>query len=215
MKDWNLHYKEQIYPLQDKILDIMRHLNLPFYLTGGTLLHRFLYNYRYSDDLDFFVNAHDNFNELKRLVLMGLKNLSYKIVYQSDDFLSIFVEDKMKVDYVNDIPFYFGENIKRDFYPRTDNVRNILSNKITCIQSRMQPKDLIDIWVIWRENKQLDWSEIFTASQSKAAGIYPPYIAKLISTFPHSALSQIKFVKSKYELLFIDELQALIDSLLL
>lgn len=192
----------------------MKLLDLPFYLTGGTVLHRFYYNYRYTDDLDFFVNDYKNFDELKKEVFWGFKNLKYEIINQSKDFLSIIVEQKLKIDFVNDIPFYFGQYVNKDFYPKIDNVLNILSNKITCLQSRMQPKDLIDIWVIWRENKPINWKEIFTASQSKASGIYPPEIAHLISTFPNKELEQIKFVKSKYSELFINELPELTESIL-
>ncbi len=214
MTELNLFYEETLYPLQDKVLARMKELDLPFYLTGGTLLHRFYYNYRYSDDLDFFVKGYDNFEELKKKVLTGLKYFQYEITNQSDSFLSIFVENKLKIDFVNDIPFYYGEINKNDIYPRIDNILNILSNKLTCLQSRMQPKDLVDIWVIWRENKSIDWKKIFTVSQSKAAGIYPPQIAHLISTFPDSELNQIKFVKKEYSKLFINELPQLIESIL-
>lgn len=66
---------------------------------------------------------------------------------------------------------------------------------MTCLQSRMQAKDLIDIWIIWRENNPIDLREMFTASQSKTVGMYLPEIARLISIFPNRELNQIKFVK--------------------
>ncbi|MBP7654710.1 hypothetical protein KA977_14915 [Candidatus Dependentiae bacterium] len=59
----------------------------------------------------------------------------------------------------------------------------------------MQAKDLIDIWIIWRENNPIDLREMFTASQSKTVGMYLPEIARLISIFPNRELNQIKFVK--------------------
>ena len=214
MKELNSYYEKTLYPLQDKVIEIMKYLDLPFYFTGGTLLHRFYYNYRYSDDLDFFVNGVDDFQSLKNKILMNFKKIQYQIINQSDNFLSIFADKVLKVDFVNDIPFYYGKYNTNDIYPRLDNIMNILSNKITCLQSRMHPKDLIDIWVIWRENKPIDWKEIFSASQSKAAGIYPPEIARLISTFPNKELKQIKFVKSEYEHLFLKELPDLIESLI-
>ncbi len=55
------HYKGKLYPIQDGVIKIVRDLNLPFYLTGGTALSRFYFNHRYSDDLDFFVNDDPNF----------------------------------------------------------------------------------------------------------------------------------------------------------
>ncbi|MCA0389565.1 MAG: hypothetical protein LCH52_13835 [Bacteroidetes bacterium] len=44
-------YTENLYPLQDGVLKIVRDLRIPFYLTGGTALSRFLFNHRYSDDI--------------------------------------------------------------------------------------------------------------------------------------------------------------------
>ena len=50
------YYLDKLYPLQDKILDVIEQLKLDFYLTGGTALSRCYLQHRYSDDLDFFVN---------------------------------------------------------------------------------------------------------------------------------------------------------------
>jgi hypothetical protein len=47
--------------LQDKFLNWWTSLNLPFYLTGGTALGRYYLGHRYSEDLDFFVNADPNY----------------------------------------------------------------------------------------------------------------------------------------------------------
>ena len=51
-KDYN-----RLYLLQDKFFKLWVHLDLPFYLTGGTALGRFYLNHRYSEDMDFFVYA--------------------------------------------------------------------------------------------------------------------------------------------------------------
>ena len=55
------YYKGKLYPIQDGVFKIVRDLNLPFYLTGGTALSRFYFDHRYSDDLDFFVNDDPDF----------------------------------------------------------------------------------------------------------------------------------------------------------
>jgi hypothetical protein len=57
-----IDYRE-LYKIQDGFLDIVFALNNTFYLTGGTALHRFYYNYRYSDDLDLFTSADPLFGE--------------------------------------------------------------------------------------------------------------------------------------------------------
>jgi len=44
----------KLYELQNMVLDEVFKTTKSFYLTGGTALHRFYYDIRYSDDLDFF-----------------------------------------------------------------------------------------------------------------------------------------------------------------
>ncbi|MGI5097497.1 nucleotidyl transferase AbiEii/AbiGii toxin family protein [Treponema socranskii] len=48
------YYEENLYGLQNGVLNIVKNLDVPFYLTGGTALSRGYYHHRYSDDLDFF-----------------------------------------------------------------------------------------------------------------------------------------------------------------
>ena len=47
-------YEENLYRLQDGVLNIVKNCGTPLYLTGGTALSRAYYRHRYSDDLDFF-----------------------------------------------------------------------------------------------------------------------------------------------------------------
>jgi len=46
----------KLYELQDRVLKIVFETEHEFYLTGGTCLHRFYVDKRYSDNLDFFTN---------------------------------------------------------------------------------------------------------------------------------------------------------------
>lgn len=56
------YYNNILYPLQDRITPLFK--DSPFYLTGGTALSRGYYNHRYSDDLDYFVNDHPDFQRI-------------------------------------------------------------------------------------------------------------------------------------------------------
>ena len=47
------YYEENLYPLQDGVMNILAHSDTDFFLTGGTALSRAYYNHRYSEDLDF------------------------------------------------------------------------------------------------------------------------------------------------------------------
>ena len=61
MSPLDAFYVENLYPLQNGVLQIVDKLGSPFYLTGGTALSRGYYDHRYSDDLDLFVNQNDDF----------------------------------------------------------------------------------------------------------------------------------------------------------
>ncbi|MBI5746396.1 MAG: nucleotidyl transferase AbiEii/AbiGii toxin family protein [Nitrospirae bacterium] len=53
------YYAKVLYPIQNKVIGFFK--DTPFYLSGGTTLSRGYYNHRYSDDLDYFVNDHQDF----------------------------------------------------------------------------------------------------------------------------------------------------------
>jgi hypothetical protein len=61
----NLYKKDysKLYLLQDRFFNWWIPSGLPFYLTGGTALGRFYLNHRYSEDMDFFVNADSDFQK--------------------------------------------------------------------------------------------------------------------------------------------------------
>ncbi|MDD4310358.1 MAG: nucleotidyl transferase AbiEii/AbiGii toxin family protein, partial [Candidatus Cloacimonetes bacterium] len=48
-----------LYKLQDRAIAELKEVLDGFYLTGGTALDRFYLHHRYSEDLDFFINAAD------------------------------------------------------------------------------------------------------------------------------------------------------------
>ena len=56
MHESEAYYEEILYPLQNGVLTTLAACEAPFYLTGGTALHRHYFGLRYSEDLDLFVN---------------------------------------------------------------------------------------------------------------------------------------------------------------
>lgn len=56
MHESEAYYEEILYPLQNGVLTTLAACEAPFYLTGGTALHRHYFGFRYSEDLDLFVN---------------------------------------------------------------------------------------------------------------------------------------------------------------
>jgi len=161
MKSVAEFYEERLYPLQDGVLKIVRDLNLPFYLTGGTALSRHFLHHRFSDDLDLFVNADDRFTvyvEQFTAVFQGKRSaFPFSIVEDSlvsaPSYAGIHVAGygtELKIDFVNDILSHFGEFEIVERLGRLGSWRNILSNKISAL-SRFTEKDYIDVWALLKK----------------------------------------------------------------
>lgn len=90
---------DELYALQDRVLQIVFSEETPFYLTGGTALHRFYCNARYSDDLDFFMNGQSYFyDEVKEIIYRLKKLFDLEIMIYTKDFLRIKIE-QLKIDF--------------------------------------------------------------------------------------------------------------------
>jgi len=158
------YYQNTLYPLQDKVLEIIGRLPVGFYLTGGTALSRAYLHHRYSDDLDFFVNGVSDFKVQVNTVIKALADagiLSDTSV-ADDGFARVFVfdgESSLKIDFVNDVSIRCGSPICTPLFVRTDNLNNILSNKVTAL-GRYSVKDVVDIVYIC-ESLKFNW-EIIT-----------------------------------------------------
>ena len=191
----NTYYKEELYPLQDKVLAAINAINSPFYLTGGTALSRCYFNHRYSDDLDLFVNKDAAFVEnAEKIIALLEKSHNIMINAKSKTFYSVQLDNKLKIDLVDDIAAHFGSLNKHAIYSKIDNPLNILSNKISAVISREEPKDAVDIWIVTK-NIDIYWKQIFVDVASKAVGIFPPNVAAKLDTFPLELLEQIKWVE--------------------
>ena len=184
------------------MIKIVRDLKLPFYLTGGTALSRFYFNYRYSDDLDFFVNKDPHFKDYVRLFSgyfetppPGIKckiNTERIIITENYAQFFIFQEDaEMKIDFVNDISLRYDDVVISEKLGRIDSLKNILTNKISALY-RFEIKDYVDIWCI-SKNYIFNWRDIIKESKRKEASIDPLEIINLFRTFPFEKLDLIKW----------------------
>lgn len=204
-KPYREYYKE-LYVIQDAVFKSVEAYD--FYLTGGTALSRFYLNHRYSDDLDFFVHQKEDFLADVREIIATLKphfNLETRLM--TGDFAQFFIhtdefhkkyqeqfQAKLKVDFVNEreIP-HFGELNCFESFSRVDNLRNMLSNKITAI-TRLEPKDVADIWFISKK-LSFKWDEIIREADQKEA-IEELMVFDLLKTFPVYMFKQIRWTKS-------------------
>jgi predicted nucleotidyltransferase component of viral defense system len=191
-----IYYLDKLYPFQDKILKIVEQLDLDFYLTGGTALGRCYLNHRYSDDLDFFVNGHDDFKKQCNTAITELrKRWVCDVSATSDTFVRIFVQMEdvnLKLDFVNDVPCHFGNIQRSSIFHRIDSWRNILSNKI-CALSRLEVKDIADI-VFLAKNKVFEWEVIIAEAKEKDLWVEPLEICRTIDQFSSDLFKTIKWI---------------------
>lgn len=141
-----------LYRLQDKVLSIVFSVETGFYLTGGTCLHRFYQEQRYSDGLDLFSNDNLLFRDDVRLIRRALDHaaLHLDVVVDSRDFVRLLVADMLKVDLVNDRGYRVGGSVRAGGNIVLDNIDNIGANKICALLGRDDPKDIFDLYTIFR-----------------------------------------------------------------
>ena len=191
------YYLDSLYPLQDKVLGVIERLELDFYLTGGTALGRCYLAHRYSDDLDLFVNNNDNFKKECGIAIDALKS-SWKcdVAATSETFARIFLQQDnttLKIDFVNDVPYHYGDIERSTIFHRIDNWRNILSNKL-CAISRLEAKDIADI-VFIAKKFEFEWEAIVSEAREKDVWVDPIELCRIISQFPAKQLDTIKWIK--------------------
>ena len=177
----------KLYQTQDKILLALTPVLASFYLTGGTALGRFYLNHRYSEDLDFFLNKSDTFHSsiknIEKVLISKFSVLKHEsIVY--DDFVRYYIEDEemvFKTEFVNDIAYRCGvPNIYK--YGFIDTPLNILTNKLTAIVGRDEPKDIFDIYAL-AQHYMFNWLEVFGEAKNKAI-INEIEVEQRIKSFP-------------------------------
>lgn len=185
---------QELYRLQDIALDAVFSLGNAFYLTGGTALHRFYYNLRYSNDLDFFASNDRLFTENVNEILDSFEksNYPYKRILHSRDFQRILFYGTLQLDFVNDYVHREGKSKISGIY-RIDNVINILANKLGAIVNRDEEKDIFDLFSIATQESFL-WSDILTVA-SKKNHLQRESLIERIKTFPLQWLNNIQYVK--------------------
>ncbi len=206
-----IDYKK-LYALQDKVLKLIFSQEQEFYLTGGTCLSRFYQEKRYSDDLDFFTNNSARFGfAVKNIKAKLLEEFSLIVEVESKDFIRFKVEDLLQLDFVNDRVSRYKDVVVLDNGYIIDNIENILSNKLTAVIGRDNPKDIFDIYLICKFYT-FDWKEILDASLTKATFSHEDLIVRLKS-FPQVLFKSINVIDVDFLRSFADEFPLIIEEI--
>ena len=191
-------YTTVLYPIQDKVLAAIALAETGFYLSGGTAASRGYLSHRFSDDLDLFVNDSREFRLWAGRVIQSVadkRGWTTRVLLQEERFVRLVVsiaEVDLKVEMINDVPAHCGTLIEHPFLGRLDSPENILANKVTAALDRQEPKDFADIWGFCKING-LSLTEAIENADSKAAGVFPADLARLLCSVTEADYEVIRW----------------------
>ncbi len=214
-------YFKLLYPFQDQVLNVIRQVNTGFYLTGGTAASRGYLQHRFSDDLDFFVNDDDRFGLWVERLIQTLSQTNQawqcQVLMKEERFARLNLTTsklQLKIEMVNDVPARVGSVQEHPILGRLDTAENILANKVTALLDREEPKDLADIWAFCcRMNLSLQ--DAITHAESKAAGVFPADLARLLCSATVEGWQVIRWIEAPPVEQFLEQLNSLGEQLLL
>ena len=204
-------FYNNLYAVQDDLMEMVQDQEVDFYLTGGTALSRCYLNHRYSDDLDFFVNEAPDFKKQTERVVSAIRQagMQIEIGTASESFLRITVlkdEVSLKIDFVNDVIYHYGDFEAAHFFNKIDSWRNILSNKLSAV-SRLEPKDIVDLLFIAKKFA-FEWPDIMAEAKNKDLWVEPLNVSRIIKEFPVKLFDTIKWIiPADQKVLDIERLQ--------
>jgi predicted nucleotidyltransferase component of viral defense system len=144
-------------PLQKTIFDafITSEFSRGFYFTGGTALSVFHLGHRYSEDLDFFSEEDFDTAQIQKFVSqLGKKlDMPYKFTKRYDVRIVEF-EKRGKLLIKLDFNWYPYKRIEKGLLYRNfpiDGLRDIATNKLTCVRDRTEAKDFVDLYYLLRK----------------------------------------------------------------
>lgn len=213
-------YFDVLYPYQNRILKIIRAADTGFYLTGGTAASRGYLNHRFSDDLDLFVNDKSEFSLWAERVIHALEQAGagkITVNLKEERFVRLSLQEgeiSLKIEMVNDVPAHTGPIHDHPLLGRLDNPKNILSNKITALLDREEPKDLADVWGFCCL-MSLSIQEAIADAQSKAAGVFPADLARVLCSASRADWEVVRWVDAPPVETYLSQLTQLGESLLL
>ena len=214
-------YFNKLYPLQDSFLSVIQKIDQKFYLTGGTVVSRVYLHHRFSDDLDFFVNDIPEFNLWVDRILNAVaksKEWELDISLREERFARCLIIDidkevELKLEFINDVPSHIGLIRNHPILGRIDSPENILANKVTAIVDRNEPKDIVDIWGFCTK-MGLSLSKAIKNAGSKAAGIFPLEVARILYIAEKQNFSIIKWIEMPNFNTLIQDIKKIADKLI-
>jgi hypothetical protein len=214
------HFFDRLYPLQDEVLRVLSATDTGFYLGGGTAASRGYLKHRFSDDLDLFVNDQSSFGLwADRYVdrLGARSDWTLRVLLREARFVRVEVTSALvtlKIEMINDVPAHVGAVSIHPVLGRLDSAENILANKLTALADRDEPKDLADVWGLCCR-LGLPLSRALEDAGSKAAGLFPPDLARRMLSASRADWDLIRWIDAPDPDHFLADLRRLGEELAL
>jgi predicted nucleotidyltransferase component of viral defense system len=168
--------------------------------------------------LDYFVNDDQRFSLwVERIIQALTRQWKCDVLQKEERFARLDLHQNdlaLKIEMINDVPARVGETKTHPLLGKVDSAENILANKVTALLAREEPKDLADIWGFCCQ-MHLSLQAAITDAQSKAAGIFPADLARVLISAEKADWESIRWIQAPPAETFITQLHQLGESLLL
>ncbi len=160
------------------------------HLGGGAVLSGVHLRHRLTRDLDLFVHDRVSHRELVR----GLPGLAAEagsalsIVRDGGDFVRYRMDDDFELDVIYDALSDLEPTERFDGVV-VESLADLRANKLTCLLSRSEPRDLVD--VLFLERAGHDPLQDLEPALAKDAGMDPAVLAWLLASFPLRPMPQM------------------------
>lgn len=175
-----------------QLLDFIRSVQHPSCrLSGGAVLSGVHLRHRLSNDLDFFCDTREIVRELLRSCAERSEETGaqFSLIRDGGTFirarLSLSSSDGTIIDiaYEPSAPLAPRESIEGIV---VDSLKDLRANKITCLLSRQEPRDLVDLYFLDRLGQGPE--NFLQDALRKDAGVDPGVLSYLLRSFPVSPM---------------------------
>lgn len=174
------------------LLDLVRacQREADVHLGGGAALSGAHLHHRLTRDLDLFLHDRSAHRHLVRRLpeLASSVGVGAIVVRDGGDFVRFSLGEGFELDLIHDAVPDLGPPERVDGVV-VESLADLRANKLTCLLSRAEPRDLVDL--LFLERAGFDVLVDLQPALAKDAGIDPAVLAWLLSSFPVRPLPEM------------------------
>ena len=138
-----------------------------------------------------------------------LKNLIFQL--RRKCFTRFQINQLLQVDFVNDLCSRYKDVVVLENNYLIDHIENILSNKLTAIMGRDDPKDIFDLYLISKYHS-FSWENILNSAHEKMQFHDDDLVIRLKS-FPKKLLDKLDIIDCNFLENFNEDFLKIIDEI--